>query len=75
MINPEEIELANGLHFSEVFPDNRIDLTLRTREAQNEIEKIQQDSIFCVDNWCMQYEEKIKEKGGIGFYLGGIGPG
>lgn len=74
LINSEDIPLANGLHFSEVFPDNQIDLSLRNREAQNETEKIQQQSIFNIDNWCMHYEEKVKAKGGIGFFLGGIGP-
>ncbi len=27
-----------------------------------------------VDNWCMAYEDKIRALGGIGFFLGGIGP-
>jgi len=27
-----------------------------------------------VDQWCMQYEQRIRELGGIGFFLGGIGP-
>jgi glucosamine-6-phosphate deaminase len=27
-----------------------------------------------VDNWCMAYEDKIRSLGGIGFFLGGIGP-
>ena len=27
-----------------------------------------------IDNWCTEYEHKIREKGGIGFFLGGIGP-
>ncbi len=74
LINCEEIELANALHFSVVFPDNNIDLTLRNRDAQTPHEKIQQESIFNIDNWCTRYEEKIREKGGIGFFLGGIGP-
>ncbi len=29
---------------------------------------------FLIDNWCSNYEIKIREKGGIGFFLGGIGP-
>jgi glucosamine-6-phosphate deaminase len=74
LINSDEITLANGLHFSQVFPDNKIDLTLRNREPNNEVESIQQQSIFNIDNWCTRYEEKIREKGGIGFFLGGIGP-
>ncbi len=27
-----------------------------------------------VDQWCQEYEDKINELGGIGFFLGGIGP-
>jgi glucosamine-6-phosphate deaminase len=62
------------MHFSEVFPDNRIDLSLRNREATTSLEKIQQASIFSIDNWCTDYENRIRELGGIGFFLGGIGP-
>ena len=74
LINCDEIPLADGKSFTEVFPDSTIDLTLRNREANNELEIIQQQSIYKIDNWCTQYEEKIREKGGIGFFLGGIGP-
>jgi len=27
-----------------------------------------------IDNWCSEYEEAVRQKGGIGFFLGGIGP-
>ena len=27
-----------------------------------------------VDQWCTEYEEKIRDLGGIGFFVGGIGP-
>jgi glucosamine-6-phosphate deaminase len=74
LINCDEIPLANGLTFSEVFPNNNIDLSLRNREAKTPLELLQQQSIFKIDNWCTQYEEKIRVKGGIGFFLGGIGP-
>ena len=74
LINSEEIELAGNKHFSEVFPDYKIDLTLRYREAKTPQEQLQQESIFKIDNWCTMYERKIREKGGIGFFLGGIGP-
>ncbi len=73
-INSDEIELAEGKHFSEVFPDYRIDLSLRYREAKNQQEQLQQQSIFKIDHWCTEYENKIREKGGIGFFLSGIGP-
>jgi len=74
LIKSDEIPLAQGKHFSEVFPDSSIDLSLRYREAKSEMEKLQQESIFMVDNWCTDYERRIREKGGIGFFLGGIGP-
>ncbi len=73
-INSDEIPLAEGKHFSEIFPDAHIDLSLRSREPQNPLEKLQQLSIFLIDDWCNNYEKKIREMGGIGFFLGGIGP-
>jgi glucosamine-6-phosphate deaminase len=74
LINANEISFSSGKHYSEVFPDNRIDLTLRNREPQSEPERLQQASIFSIDKWCMNFEERIREMGGIGFWLGGMGP-
>jgi glucosamine-6-phosphate deaminase len=74
LINCDEIILAEGKSFEEVFPDSKVNLELRYREAQNPIEKLQKESIFLIDNWCSEYEQKIRELGGIGFFLGGIGP-
>jgi glucosamine-6-phosphate deaminase len=74
LINADKIKLTADCTYSEVFPDNRIDLSLRNREAISQQEKIQQKSIFHIDNWCTVYENKVRELGGIGFFLGGIGP-
>jgi glucosamine-6-phosphate deaminase len=74
LINPDEIPLHEGLTFKEVFPDFKVDLTLRYREARTSFEKTQKSSIMMIDEWCAEYERKIREKGGIGFFLGGIGP-
>jgi glucosamine-6-phosphate deaminase len=74
LIKSEDIKLADEKHFLEVFPDYNIDLTLRFREAKTAQEKIQQESVFKIDNWCTNYENDIRKKGGIGFFLGGIGP-
>ncbi|MFN8210504.1 MAG: hypothetical protein U0T33_06010 [Bacteroidales bacterium] len=74
LIDSEKIPLYGNKHFSEVFPGNVIDLSLRSREAAGQHEKIQQMSIFSIDNWCSMYENRIRELGGIGFFLGGIGP-
>lgn len=74
LIKSEDIELAGNKHFLEIFPDYIIDLTLRFREAKTQMDQLQKESIFMIDNWCTSYENKIREKGGIGFFLGGIGP-
>jgi glucosamine-6-phosphate deaminase len=74
LINSDEIPLAEGKTYREIFPDFQIDLSLRFREARNQAEKLRQQSIFMIDNWCDEYEAQIREWGGIGFFLGGIGP-
>lgn len=73
-IDCDKIPLAEGKHFSEVFPDLNVDLSLRYRECRSHMEEIQQKSIFMIDSWCGKYEERIREKGGIEFFLGGLGP-
>ncbi len=74
MINGAEIPLADAKQWIEVFPNGTIDLTLRYRDPRSELEKTQQNSIYLIDQWCTEYEEKIRAMGGIGFFLGGIGP-
>lgn len=74
LINCDKIPLAEGKSFEEVFPDSKVNLELRYREAENPMEKLQKESIFLIDNWCSEYEQKIRKLGGIGFFLGGIGP-
>lgn len=74
LINCDEIRLVEDKHYSEIFPDSSIDLTLRYREPRNSLEALQQKSIFLIDAWCTRYEDQIRSKGGIGFFLGGIGP-
>jgi glucosamine-6-phosphate deaminase len=74
LINCDEIPLAGGRAFKEVFPGNIVDNTLRYRECANTAEHIQRKSIFMIDDWCSLYENRIRDLGGIGFFLGGIGP-
>ena len=57
-----------------MFLNNQIDLSLRYRDPSSEIEENQQKSIFLIDQWCSNYEHRIQDLGGIGFFLGGIGP-
>ena len=58
----------------DIFPDGVVDLSLRVRQTRTELESLQRDTINRVDWFCMEYERKIREMGGIGFFLGGIGP-
>ncbi len=74
LINSDTIALFDGKHFKEVFPDYHVDLTLRYREPSSSFERQQQLSIFTIDDWCSNYESQVRDKGGIGFFLGGIGP-
>lgn len=74
LINSDEIPLAEGKHFSEIFPDLKVDLGLRFRDPKSDLEKLQQQSIYLIDQWCGEYEQRIRDRGGIGFFLGGIGP-
>ncbi len=73
-LNSVSIPLPNDMHYREVFPDMSIDLSLRFREAKTKEEELKQKAIFMIDNWCSVYEQLIRGKGGIGFFLGGIGP-
>lgn len=73
-INCNEIPLVGKKSYNEIFPGHCVDLSLRYREAKNNTEKLQQNSILMIDEWCSEYERKIRDLGGIGFYLGSIGP-
>ncbi|MBN1970550.1 MAG: glucosamine-6-phosphate isomerase [Candidatus Delongbacteria bacterium] len=74
LIDCNKIKLYNNMHFEEVFRSNIVDLSLRNRTALNFQEEIAQKSIFLIDDWCTEYECKVRDLGGIGFFLGGIGP-
>eukprot|EP00439_Symbiodinium_sp_Y106_P055023 s1879_g7.t1 len=51
-----------------------VDLSLRMREPSTRQELLQQRVLRQVDQWCAEYEAKIRALGGIGFFMGGIGP-
>ena len=74
LINSAMIPTANDLPLLEIFPDYKVDLSLRYCDCKTLPEQLQQETIFLVDQWCTEYEEQIRAKGGIGFFLGGIGP-
>lgn len=74
LIDCSKIRLPQNLSLEEVWPNSEVDLSLRYRQPRDEQEELQKLAIEAVDQWCYQYEEKIRSLGGIGFFLGGIGP-
>ena len=66
--------LPPGKTLADVWPEDEVDLSLRYRMAASKQEQLQRDVIQQVDEWCTEYEERIRAMGGIGFFLGGIGP-
>ncbi|MFW6189998.1 MAG: glucosamine-6-phosphate deaminase [Planctomycetota bacterium] len=74
LMDCSKIGLLKGQTIEEVWPDKRVDLSLRYRAPEDEIERRQKRALMRVDQWCQRYEERVREMGGIGFFLGGIGP-
>lgn len=74
LIDATSLGLLPGMKMEDVFPQNNVDLSLRVRQTRTDLERLQKDVINRVDMFCMEYETRIRELGGIGFFLGGIGP-
>jgi len=74
LINCDELALLPGETLESLWPTGSVDLSLRTRQPKTALERQQQNAIHRIDQWCQAYELKIRALGGIGFFLGGIGP-
>ncbi len=74
LMDARAMGLPEGMALQEVWPDGRVDLTLRYRAPRTALERLQKRVIEAVDAWCQRYEEQIRAWGGLGFFLGGIGP-
>ncbi len=74
LIDATTINFPRGRTFQEVFPDMVVDLGLRFSQPKTTQGRLQKEAIERVDEFCTNYECRIREKGGIGFFLGGIGP-
>jgi len=74
LIDAWRIGIPEGMEPAEVFPDGIVDLSLRTRLGAHKKERLQKSVIEAMDQFCTEYEDKIRKLGGIGFFLGGIGP-
>jgi glucosamine-6-phosphate deaminase len=74
LIKADQIGLPEGRTIEELWGEQEVDLTLRYRSPLGRLEQEQKEVIERIDQWCMEYEQRIRELGGIGFFLGGIGP-
>ena len=74
LIDCSALGLPAGKRLEDVWPDDRVDLSLRYRTAADPTESVQKQVIEQIDAWCTDYETRIRGLGGIGFFLGGIGP-
>jgi hypothetical protein len=74
LIDPCKIGQSNCRQLEEIWPDKQVDLTLRYRHAKSHLEEKQKSLLKRIDQWCMEYEERICALGCIGFFLGGTGP-
>lgn len=74
LINPNEIGLAKTHTLDDIWPDHLVNLDLRTLYPRTLLEERQKRVLEGVDQFCTEYETKIRKLGGIGFFLGGIGP-
>lgn len=74
LIDVDKIGTAENLPLDTIFPEKKVDLSLRTRRPGSRLERLQKETIEIVDEYCTQYEKTIRDMGGIGFFLGGIGP-
>jgi glucosamine-6-phosphate deaminase len=74
LINCGEIGMPQGMTLDDVWCDDEVDLSLRYRSARSSHERLQKRVIESIDQWCTEYEQCVRQLGGIGFFLGGIGP-
>lgn len=74
LMNCNEIGISEQEELEAIWPDSTVDLSLRTRQPNTDLERLQQDVLSRIDDWCQRREEQIRELGGLGFFLGGIGP-
>ncbi len=74
LIDCSRIGLPASRGLETVWPELTVDLSLRLRHAKSATERLQKDVLLRIDQWCHDYEERIRSLGGIGFFMGGIGP-
>jgi len=74
LINPNSIGIPENETLETIWPEHIVDLDLRIRQPKTAQEEKQKRVLESVDQFCTEYESRIRALGGIGFFLGGIGP-
>ncbi|MFA6491724.1 MAG: hypothetical protein WCW33_02770 [Candidatus Babeliales bacterium] len=74
LMNTWTTGIQAGKNLGDIFPTGHVDVSLRFRRPTTELERRQFDALIAADQAAMEYETKIRDCGGIGFFLGGIGP-
>ncbi|MBL7215283.1 MAG: glucosamine-6-phosphate deaminase [Phycisphaerae bacterium] len=74
LIDPCRIGIVDDSQLDDIWPDKYVDLSLRYRHPKSKLEERQKVLLEQIDQWCMDYEARIRQLGGVGFFLGGIGP-
>jgi glucosamine-6-phosphate deaminase len=74
LINPNVIGIPENETLETIWSDNHVDLDLRVKQPKSALEIKQKKVLEAIDQFCTDYERKIRALGGIGFFLGGIGP-
>lgn len=73
-IRCDEVGIPEGHTLESIWGNDGVDLDLRYRLPRSSREQLQQRVIREIDQWCVEYEDQVRALGGIGFFLGGIGP-
>lgn len=65
-----------GVDLDDLFPEGRVDYLLQFQDDQSlsAVQRRQKAFLLELNESCDAYERRIRDMGGIGFFLGGIGP-
>jgi len=58
-----------------VFMNGKVDMSLLDREPSSQLETWQKQSLEEVSQFCIDYEQKVRDWGGIGFFIGSLSYG
>ena len=74
LMNCQEIGISPEQDLEAIWPDSTVDLTLRTRQVVTDPERMQQDVLSRIDDWCQRREEQIRAWVAWGSFSEASGP-